>query len=115
MQTIKAILVGNDDKSDGKLFYNPASKKLMVSSDYRLNITVPSGPLFNLEYSDPTSYTLYNDSIQSDAPAFYIRKKLTFHRHISHILVHPSPLLIFHFNTMPRTKFKSTPPKQFFK
>ena len=69
-QTIKAILVGNDDKSDGKLFYNPSSKKLMASSDYRLNITAPSGPLFNLEYQDPTTYTLYNDSIQCDAPNF---------------------------------------------
>ena len=71
-QTVKAILVGNDDKSDGKLFYNPETKKLMASSDYRLNITAPSGPLFNLKYRDPTTYTLYNDSIQSDAPNFDI-------------------------------------------
>ena len=57
----------------------------MASSDYRLNITAPSSPLFNLEYSEPTTYTLYNDSIQLDAPTFDIGKK-TYHSptHIAH-------------------------------
>ena len=69
-QTVKAILVGNDDKSDGRLFYNPQTRKLMASSDYRLNTTCPSGPIFNLKYNEPTTYSLYTDNVQSDTPAF---------------------------------------------
>ena len=69
-QTVKAILVGNDDKSDGRLFYNPITKKFMSSSDYRLNISCPSGPIFNLSYQEPTTYSLYTDSVSTDAPAF---------------------------------------------
>ena len=72
-QTVKAILVGNDEKSDGRIFYNPATKKILGSSDYRLNISGPSGPMFNLKYEQPTTYTLYNDDeVESETPAFDI-------------------------------------------
>lgn len=69
-QMLKTILVGNDEKSDARLFYNPITKKLIASSDYRLNISCPSGPIFNPEYSEPTSYSLYNDSVTTDTPSF---------------------------------------------
>ena len=75
-QTMKAILVGNDDKSDARLFYNPTTKQLIASSDYRLNISCPSGPIFNLEYSEPTTYSLYNDTVTADAPTFDLNQKV---------------------------------------
>jgi len=43
-QTVKAILVGNDYKSDGRLFYNPNTKNMMGSSDFCLDISHLSGP-----------------------------------------------------------------------
>ena len=86
-QTMKAILVGNDDKSDGRLFYNPETKKLLASSDYRLNISCPSGPLFNLQYTEPTSYSLYSDSVTNDAPSFDLSQKVYLSpTHLSHPL-----------------------------
>ena len=86
-QTMKAILVGNDDKSDARLFYNPSTKKLLASSDYRLNISCPSGPLFDLEYTEPTSYSLYNDSVSTDAPSFDLSQTVYISpTHLSHAL-----------------------------
>ena len=49
-QTIKCILVGNDEKSDGRLFYNPTTKSVISSSDFVLNTTAPSGPIFDIKY-----------------------------------------------------------------
>ena len=86
-QTMKAILVGNDDKSDGRLFYNPDSKKLLASSDYRLNISCPSGPIFKLQYSEPTSYNLYTESTKTDAPTYDLSQSVYFSpTHLSHPL-----------------------------
>ena len=82
-QTIKAILVGNDTKSDGRLFYNPKTKKLLGSSDYRLSISGPSGPMFGLKYDEPTSYTLYNDDLSTSPPAYDIGQ---------HVFVSPTHL-----------------------
>lgn len=36
-QTVLVVLIGNDSQSNGCLFYNPASKNIIVSSNYRLN------------------------------------------------------------------------------
>jgi hypothetical protein len=84
---MKAILVGNDDKSNGQLFYNPDTKKLLASSDYRLNITCPSGPLFNFQYTEPNTYSLYNDSVTIDAPAFDISQSVYISpTHLTHAL-----------------------------
>ena len=47
-QTVKAILIGNDKKSNARLFLNPQTKKIMASSNYCLKISCPSGPIFNL-------------------------------------------------------------------
>ena len=49
-QSIIEICAGNDPKSDGLLFYLPTSKKLVCSVDYRLDPTVPSGPVFGYSY-----------------------------------------------------------------
>ena len=86
-QTIKAILVGNDKKSDGRLFYNPLTKKILGSSNYRLNISCPSGPLVGLKYDKPTSYNLFNDDISTTAPAFDIGQKIVMSpTHLQHPL-----------------------------
>ena len=69
-QSVKAILVGNDHKSDGRLFYNPNTKKLMGSSDYRLDISHPSGPPFNLVYNGGFDFNLFDNTAQSVPPAF---------------------------------------------
>ena len=60
-QTVRCILVGNDEKSDGRLFYNPITKAVISSSDYVLNTTAPSGPLFHIPYEEPTTYSLYQE------------------------------------------------------
>ena len=49
-QSIMGICVGNDPKSDGLLFYLTTTRKLVVSEDYRLDPTVPYGPVFGYSY-----------------------------------------------------------------
>ena len=66
-QTIPAILVGNDDKSDGKLFYNPATKHLLGSSDFRLDTSHASGPLFKLPYR-ANDYFLHSEMSDVSPP-----------------------------------------------
>jgi dUTPase len=72
-QTVPTILIGNDDQSDGCLFYNPSTKSIIASADYRLGPSRPSGPLFNLPHED-TSFglTRYNptQSTPAQVPAF---------------------------------------------
>mmetsp|Transcript_21148 Transcript_21148/g.26890 ORF Transcript_21148/g.26890 Transcript_21148/m.26890 type:complete len:438 (+) Transcript_21148:1038-2351(+) len=70
-QTIKAICVGNDKKSDGLLFYLPSSKSLISSLDYRLNPNVPSGPIFNLHYDGCIGFDLYTQSSERLRPPAY--------------------------------------------
>ena len=49
-QTIKCIVVGNDHKSDGRLFYVPKTKHLIGSADYVIDHIPPAGPVFGLKY-----------------------------------------------------------------
>ena len=69
-QRIKTILVGNDTKLDGRLFYNPATKKLMGSSDYCLNTSLPSGPPCDLVYNGGFNFNLFDNTLKSTPPAF---------------------------------------------
>ena len=78
-QTVKCILVGNDEKSDGRLFYNPVTKSIISSSDFTLNATGPSGPLFNVIYQEPTTYSLY----QEKSTTFKVEFELGSNIHIS--------------------------------
>eukprot|EP00957_Ditylum_brightwellii_P032422 2456768-Ditylum_brightwellii.AAC.1 len=70
-QSIKAICVGNDKKSDGLLFYIPLSKRLISSSDYTLDPTIPSGPVFNLYYDGCIGFNLYSPSSEQLHPLVY--------------------------------------------
>eukprot|EP00957_Ditylum_brightwellii_P160370 12208404-Ditylum_brightwellii.AAC.2 len=70
-QSIKAICVGNDTKSDGLLFYLPHSKKLIASADNKLDPTVPSGPIFGLQYNGCIGFNLYSSSSEQFRPPVY--------------------------------------------
>jgi hypothetical protein len=60
-QTVPTILIGIDDQSDGYLFYNPSTKNIISSSDFRLDHCRPSGPIFNLPHESSTfGFSLYN-------------------------------------------------------
>lgn len=70
-QTIKAILVGNDLKSNGQLFFNPASNRVIASVDYSLDPTHPSGPLFNFLYDGGLQFMLYEPSSVWSRPSTF--------------------------------------------
>eukprot|EP00957_Ditylum_brightwellii_P073789 5607143-Ditylum_brightwellii.AAC.1 len=70
-QSIKAICIGNDKKSNGLLFYLLSSKSLISSLDYRLDAMVPSGPIFNLQYNGCIGFDLYGESSESFQPPLY--------------------------------------------
>jgi deoxyuridine 5'-triphosphate nucleotidohydrolase len=64
-QTTPTILIGLDDQSDGYLFYNPSTKSIISSSDFRLDHSRPSGPLFNLPHeSGNFGFSLYDPQQQ---------------------------------------------------
>ena len=69
-QTVPCILVGNDHKSDGRLFYNPHTKQLIGSSDYRLDTAHPSGPVFGMVYDGGLQFQLYTPTAVDTPPAF---------------------------------------------
>eukprot|EP00957_Ditylum_brightwellii_P163014 12413261-Ditylum_brightwellii.AAC.1 len=67
-QSIKAICLGNDKKSGGLLFYLPMSKSIVSSSDYHLNPTILSGPIFNLHYDGCIGFDLYSSTSEQLCP-----------------------------------------------
>ena len=96
--------MGNDTKSDARLFYNPSTKKLLASSDFHLNISGPSGPLFNLPYAEPTTYSLYNESVSTDAPTYDLAQDIYLApTHISHPMQHGTIIDIPFSHTDPYT------------
>jgi hypothetical protein len=58
-QTAHAILVGNDDHSDSRLFCNPNTSRLMGSSDYIIDEHMSSDSAFNLPYSENICFNTY--------------------------------------------------------
>eukprot|EP00957_Ditylum_brightwellii_P103963 7921394-Ditylum_brightwellii.AAC.1 len=70
-QSIKAICEGNDKKSNDLLFYLPFSHSLISSSNYTLDPTVPSVPVFNLYYDGHIGFDLYTSSSEQMQPPAY--------------------------------------------
>ena len=70
-QTLRAICIRNDTKSDGRLFYIPSSAQVISSADYVLDQMPPSGPLFKLEYDGCIDFNLYEDSERLLRPPIY--------------------------------------------
>jgi hypothetical protein len=70
-QSVKAILIGNDPKSDGQLFFNPATNSVISSADYTLDPTHPSGPLFNLLYDGGLQFSLYDRINDLNRPTLF--------------------------------------------
>eukprot|EP00957_Ditylum_brightwellii_P043662 3309601-Ditylum_brightwellii.AAC.1 len=67
-QSIKAICVGNNKKSNGLLFYLSSTQSLISSSEYMLNPTVLSGPAFNIYYNGWVGFDLYRGSSKTFCP-----------------------------------------------
>lgn len=42
-------------------FYHPPSKQLITSADYKLDVTKPPGPTFNLHYDGGIFFNLHNN------------------------------------------------------
>ena len=56
-KTLKCIVVGKCDKSDGLLFYHPPSKQMITAANgYRFDTTHPSGPDFKLPYDQTFTF-----------------------------------------------------------
>ena len=74
-QSITGICVGNYPKSDGLLFYLPNTKKLVGSVYYRLNPTVPFGPVFGYSYDGSIGFNLYIPSTKATRPPSYEKEE----------------------------------------
>ena len=74
-KSIMGICVGNDPKSYGILFYLPTTKKIVGSADYRLDLTVPYGPVFGYSYDGGIGFNLYNTSTNATRPPSYEKEE----------------------------------------
>ena len=66
-QSCKAILVGKSKTTRAYEFYNPSTKNIITSSNFKLDERLTSGPAFGLPYDGGlhfNKYCQYNDSIR---------------------------------------------------
>jgi len=70
-QSIRAILVGRSTKTNSLIFYHPRSKKIITSSRYIIDETLPAGPTFAYEYDGGTYINKYTtDNAAYNSPTF---------------------------------------------
>ena len=68
----RVILIGKGHKSNSLLFYHPPTKKIIASDTYRIDDTLPTGPVFHLEFDGGlhlNKYISFNDLIRP--PTFH--------------------------------------------
>jgi hypothetical protein len=75
------IAVGKCSISDGLLFYNPATKTIVSSADYKLDTTITSGPKFNMEYRPGNWIYTLDESTSLKTPIFKLDSTVLVHTH----------------------------------
>ena len=82
--SIRAILVGRDPTSAAYLFYHAGTKRTLISDDFTIDESLPSGPAFRLEYDGGlyfNRYTDYNDKLRP--PQFIPQQKIYMSHHVT--------------------------------
>ena len=77
-KSIIGICIGDYPKSDGLLFYLPTTKKLVVSADYRMYLTVTYGTVFGYYYDEGIGFNLYNPSTNATRTPSYEKEEHTY-------------------------------------
>ena len=68
-RSMHCILVGTDHKSDGLLFYHPATKHTYVANNgFRLNTYMPAGPIFGFQYDGNFTWNTKAATMQPHMP-----------------------------------------------
>ena len=70
-QSVKCILVGNDNEPAGQLFYVPHRESLIRSATYKLDPIHPSGTIFQLQYNGGIQFNLIVPKILDMRPSSY--------------------------------------------
>ena len=74
--SMRAILIGRSSKSHTYEFYHPATKKIISSSIYRIDETIPSGPTFNLQYDGGLYFNKFNENYKTTkSPTYKVHDK----------------------------------------
>ena len=60
-QTIRAILVGRDEKADAFKFFHPGTQRTIVSDRFKIDEVLTSGPTFGLQYDGGFYFNKYDD------------------------------------------------------
>jgi len=69
--SIRTILIGRSSKSHTYEFYHPATKKIISSSIYRIDETIPAGPTFNLQYDGGMYFNKFNENYKVNKSPTY--------------------------------------------
>ena len=76
-QTLRAILVGRDEKANAFKFFHPGTQRTIVSDRFRLDEVLTSGPTFGLNYDGGFYFNKYNDfNDQMRPPRFKPQQKV---------------------------------------
>ena len=60
-QTIRAILVGRDEKANAFKFFHPGTQRTIVSDRFKIDEVLTSGPTFGLHYDGGFYFNKYDD------------------------------------------------------
>ena len=81
-KTLKCILVGTDNKSDGFLFYHPPSKQILTGNNgYRLDTYLPAGPQFSETYDGAFTFNTQSDRDNIHRPLMFEESDSVFIKH----------------------------------
>eukprot|EP00957_Ditylum_brightwellii_P211186 15365865-Ditylum_brightwellii.AAC.2 len=68
--SLQCIIVGKCSKSDAFLFYDPKTKQEITSIDFTYDSTLPTGPIFGLQYEQSITINCLSDGYKHIAPLY---------------------------------------------
>ena len=82
----RAILIGRSTKSHTYDFYHPPTKKIITTSIYRIDETIPAGPTFNLQYDGGMYFNKYHENHQINKSPTYTTDETAYIVQNNHVL-----------------------------
>lgn len=79
--SIRVILIGKNTKSNSLIFYHPPTQKVLAPDSYRLDETLPTGPVFHLEFDGGLHFNRYTNFSDMIRPPTYHPQQIIYLKH----------------------------------
>ena len=70
-QSLRVIVIGRSTTSNCVEFYDPPSKQVLKSADYRIDPTLAAGPIFNMNYDGGLFFNTYHNEADTHLMSTY--------------------------------------------